>query len=97
MATDVYSKIQAGYYKNNLPYSTCKANKEMYNAYREEEARVDALFKYEALQEMGLLKHPKKDKIYAKAWADGHSSGYSEVLGCLRDLAELFDDELNFS
>lgn len=32
-----------------------------------------------------------RDKVYQKAWADGHSSGFYEVYNCLNDLIEIFE------
>ena len=49
-------------------------------------------FKHDALDDVGLLGHPKADKIYNKAWEDGHASGLHEVYQELCDLAELFLD-----
>ncbi len=97
LTMDIHEKIKSGYFKNKLPYATHKADKVVNTAYNAEERRLDALFKKEALAEVGLGKHPKKDKIYAKAWEDGHSSGYYEVWACLQGLVDLFDDELDFT
>lgn len=33
----------------------------------------------------------KRDKVWSKAWSDGHSSGYYDVWGCLRSLVEIFE------
>lgn len=32
-----------------------------------------------------------QQKVWAKAWSDGHSGGYSEVCQCLVDLIDIFD------
>lgn len=42
--------------------------------------------------EAGLYRIPEqyRDKVWSKAWADGHSSGYHEVLNCLRELVDIF-------
>ena len=44
-------------------------------------------------QEAGLYAIPKvaQDKVWYKAWEDGHSSGYTEVYGHLESLVSLFD------
>lgn len=51
---------------------------------------IDAVeFKRLAISYVGLQNHPKADKVFAKAWDEGHSSGYMEVLNYLEDLADL--------
>ena len=59
--------------------------------YRENKSKIYNQFKHDALDDVGLLGHPKADIIYSKAWDRGHSSGLPEVLLHLEDLAELFD------
>jgi hypothetical protein len=46
-------------------------------------------FKAELLQELGLDKHPKAEKLFEMAWDDGHSNGFLEVAICAAKLAEL--------
>jgi hypothetical protein len=43
--------------------------------------------------ESGLNSIPEqyREKVYAKAWSDGHSNGYHEVYSELVSLVELFD------
>ena len=60
--------------------------------YNKEQSRLDELFKQDSLRESGLSDHPKKDKIYSRAWEDGHADGYYAVFYRLQDLAELFLD-----
>jgi len=60
--------------------------------YRAETHRLMDKFRHDALDDVGLLNHPKADKIYSKAWEDGHSSGLYSVYQELCDLAELFLD-----
>jgi hypothetical protein len=68
-----------------------KCLKEM-DKYHAEQARLDTLFKQDALAEVGLTNHPKADKAYGLAWENGHSSGLSEVYNHLLDYAELLKD-----
>ena len=56
---------------------------------REEEGRLYALFRSDLESEHGVGGHPKAQKLFEMAWADGHSSGYEEVACCYADLAEL--------
>jgi len=77
-------RINAGEFANNVPYS-----KETREAYREEERRVTQLFREEALKDVGLDDYKLKDRVFGKAWSDGHSSGYMEVYFHLVELAHL--------
>lgn len=61
-------------------------------AYREDEAKKLAQFRQDALEECGLLNHPKASKIYSFAWEHGHSSGLYDVLYWLTELADLVND-----
>jgi len=69
------------------------ADKEAYvaarQAYNEETAALTSKLKADLEAEHGLVGHPKADKVWAKAWEDGHSSGYGEVASIYDDLAEL--------
>jgi hypothetical protein len=38
-----------------------------------------------------MLRHPKQDEVFAYAWQEGHSAGFSEVLSYLERIAEIFD------
>jgi hypothetical protein len=78
-----YIKELSGY-KDSLT-----KNGELRRAYDAENSRLYDLFKADALEEAGLTGHPNADKIFAKSWEDGHSSGYYEVFSILCDLAEL--------
>jgi hypothetical protein len=57
--------------------------------YRKESLLIQYQFEREAIEEAGLAGHPKAEKVFAKAWERGHSSGYEEVFNVLEDLAEL--------
>lgn len=57
--------------------------------YRDDQARLDQLFKYIALTDCGIFEHPKAEKAYAMAYDRGHSSGYYSILQELQELAEL--------
>lgn len=62
------------------------------NEYRKEEANILGQFQADALEEVGLANHPKKDIIFSKAWQNGHSGGFSEVFGQLQDLASFVEE-----
>ena len=61
-------------------------------AYDIEEGKVNDRAKQAMLEDVGLDKHPKRDKIYAYAWQHGHSGGYNDVWCVLCDIADLFKD-----
>jgi hypothetical protein len=65
------------------------------SAHFEKTRELEELFKRDALREAGLERHPKKDKIFEKAWDDGHAHGLQEVMANLEQLADLVDVKPN--
>jgi len=59
--------------------------------YNQREGEIYELVKHDMLEYVGLLNHPKANKIWSYAWEQGHSSGYSEVYNVLLGLTELFE------
>lgn len=49
----------------------------------------DDRFRSDAIEAVGLTGHPKADKVYAYAYQQGHSAGFSEVFNILQDVAEI--------
>ena len=49
-------------------------------------------FRYDSLNDVDLLDHPKANKIFSIAWEYGHSSGLHDVYYWLKELSELFMD-----
>jgi hypothetical protein len=74
-------------YENPVEYT--KATKQ---AWARVESELYQQFRDDALKEVGLLNHPKADKIYSLAWENGHAGGFPEVFNHLLDYAELFKD-----
>lgn len=83
-------------------------NVEKYNAYEVKLKEYDKTysrkqnerlmqFRQDLAIENGLDKFPKaiSDKVYAKAWEDGHSSGLYEVATNYEELAEMVLDIVN--
>ena len=58
-------------------------------AYRDETTRLQALFRKDALEEVGLTNHPRADKAFAYAWQLGSSDGYWNVLSHLEEIADI--------
>lgn len=56
--------------------------------------QLDAVLEEYIKQESGFYSYipeNKQDKVWAYAWQQGHSSGYSEVYNYLIDLIDLFE------
>ena len=56
---------------------------------REDEDRLVEQFRKDLAVEYGLVGHPKEEKLYAKAWEFGHSSGLYDVAVYYDELSEL--------
>ena len=63
------------------------------DSYNQKKRELRELFEKDAIEAVGLENHPNKDKIFSKAWDDGHAHGLQEVMGCLEQLADLVDDD----
>lgn len=87
--TDIYQKINEGYYNTKVPYASRNDDAQQHKLYIEDSRRLEEEFKKDALQFVELSNHPKAEKTYAMAWDYGHASGYSEVMNYLTDFAEL--------
>lgn len=61
------------------------------DAYGREESLVYERFKHDLFEELGIQHHPLREKLFSKAWEDGHSAGYGEVLTCAHDLMDLIE------
>ena len=66
--------------------------REQVKLYQVEEARLLDLFRHDALEDVGLLNHPKAGKAMAFAWEHGHSDGLSSVHYWLKEVSELLED-----
>jgi len=62
---------------------------DMKRAYDNESSEIRAKFREALEKEYGMQNHPKKDKIWEKAWDDGHSGGWTEILITYDELVEL--------
>jgi hypothetical protein len=60
-------------------------------AYNKETAELYALFKNDLFADLGIQDNPKREKLFTKAWEDGHSAGYSEVYNCALGLVDLIE------
>lgn len=58
-------------------------------AYNIETSELTGKLRADLEAENGMTGHPKADKVWSKAWEDGHSAGYGEVANIYLDLAEL--------
>ena len=88
----IYEKIAQNYYCTKLEYPrpTSHPNyKELIKVYRADCARLEAEFKKDLLEEVGLLDHSKGEMVYNLAYQYGHDAGLSEIMNYADDLAEL--------
>lgn len=53
--------------------------------------RIMAEFKRDMFEELGIANHPMREKLYSKAWENGHSSGFQEVYNCALNLVDLIE------
>ena len=83
----VSEKLRDIYYVTKLPYA--KHNTPEGKAYSEDTIRLEAEFKADAFEELGITDNPKRDLLYSKAWEHGHSAGYCDVWYYLQDLVDL--------
>lgn len=90
---DIHKNIADEKYKNTAPFELFSVDKDKYSAYMQEEARMCDLFDSDVAEELGIVDNPKKDKMLAKAWEMGHSSGYGEVYNYCLDLVELIEED----
>ena len=58
-------------------------------AYQEDQNLKEEQFRQDALEECGLLNHPKALKAYSFAWEHGHSAGLYEIFYWLTEIADL--------
>lgn len=76
-------------YDTKVPYVDSRKDNDKYMAYIQDVYRLQMVFKKDALEHVGLSKHPKVEKIWIFAWEHGHSSGYDDVLNWLEELSDL--------
>lgn len=57
--------------------------------YNKETARLNALFQADVFEDLGITDHPKRHKLWAKAYDMGHSAGMGEVYHYCCELVEL--------
>ena len=83
--------------KYNSDFKTYETELEIYKNKKEQYGKVqnevDGIIEKWLKDISGFTNHvpdDKKDKVWYKAWQDGHSSGYSEVYSCLCSLVDLF-------
>lgn len=76
-------------YEHKLPFAFHTQEKDVWKAYNDEECYLVEMFKQDLFNELGIADNPKREKLFAIAWENGHSSGYSEVFNEAIDLVDL--------
>lgn len=88
-SVNIFDAINAGKYKNALPYARKKDDPEAWERYAAENARLHALFTHDLLAHLGLEPGPAAEALFRFAWEKGHSSGFSEVVIEASDAVDL--------
>ena len=86
---NIYDAIRAGDYESKLEYPQGKQREGARKAYNKDQARLEARFRADLLEHLGLTGHPEADRLYALAWEHGHYAGYHEVAIYAEEFAEL--------
>lgn len=84
-----YDKIRGGHYATKLKFARKRDDPEAFEAYRSDIARLNALFRVDLFEFLGIIDNPKRDLLFEKAY--GHSSGHQEVVNYALDLVELIE------
>lgn len=81
-------KLSMDYYQCKLPYGPDPSGKTVYHM---EVQRLGEEFRRDMEWSNSTESLPKvvRDRLYGKAWEDGHAYGYTEVSGHYSDLADL--------
>jgi hypothetical protein len=97
----IYAKIENGDYDTKLPYPSYEdvkskkiskeEDREMRRKWKIDRNRLVEVFKHDSLEELGILNHPKADKLFDIAWEEGHSNGLTEVWLWMETLADLLN------
>lgn len=67
--------------------------KEQLETYKHNQNKIDSIIIEYIKEEAGISIVPQqyRDKLYAKAYEDGHSNGFYEIYNCLHSLIEIFE------
>jgi len=93
----IQERIQNGEFENKIPYPPrqMKGTIEFFertqkmHLYNQGEREARERFKEALEKEYGTTSYPKKDKIWDKAWGDGHSEGLERVADIYEELVDL--------
>jgi hypothetical protein len=86
----MHERIRSGEFMVNFRFKSKAIDPEAFGRYRRELDEKKAAFKAAALEDVGLTGKPYADKLFARAWEQGHAFGYAEVYDALIDIAEFF-------
>lgn len=84
---------KTGRYYNELPFVRKSQDPEAWAAYNMREGVIHRNFRNDLEREFGTDIYPEKvrNKIFYKAWEDGHAYGHSEVLNHYDDLVDFVE------
>lgn len=69
-----------------------QAERDIREARRAEQARLQDVFKQDMFEELGITNNPRREKLFEIAWEMGHSEGYSGVYNAALDLLPLIEE-----
>ena len=87
----IRDRVEQGEYRPKTPFVLFSKNPTANKAYLDDERNCYQRFKHDALEDVGLLNHPKADKIFDYAWDKRHADGCLAVYDILCELADLLD------
>lgn len=85
--TKEINQLQAGVQKLESDRSILVSD--MKRAYANKSRELWTEFREALEKAYQMQNHPKKDRIWEKAWDDGHRGGYTEILNAYDELVEL--------
>lgn len=65
--------------------------KEAREVYAAEDLRISELFKADLFEDLEIANNPRRHKLYALAYDQGHSSGYQEIYNVACNLVHLIE------
>lgn len=77
-------RCRRGDFTNNAAFT-----RENSKAYNERNDELRTAFKESLFAEHGIAHHPKREKLFSLAWANGHAYSFAEVVLHFEDMLEL--------
>lgn len=85
----IYKRIEAGKYESKVPYPERPRTPEQMTEYRTGVQEANDKFRHDLEKQYGVIGNTKANRVWELAWEEGHSFGYTEVLGYYDQFVEL--------